>query len=357
MENIKYLSGWEALNIPNERGLTADWHSSLLHNKPLKFYETKDCPIWQEKGISLRFVPSLQETYYVASFARAIADLVYNGKFAGLQNCAYDFLDEQDEEELFAYLTQLREKKEIDNFMKYELTKLYFKDKNVGKISSRLKQCQKDRIALLKEILLLFADKFILKGEMALSLYYGLNRYVEDLEFDCKSENMNFINTLKRHKNFTKWRITIKKDTDCVFRAMIDYGAESHLGAYLLTIEISSYNKFFLQNHLSKYSNKQGVNVYDIDELIKMKVVAFSGRDKIRDFYDLGFLLQMYPQHFSKESLFAVYEKISYAGVDELNLLLLDEINTHNLILLENIDIDNYAQNMLKNIERVIENM
>ena len=84
MENIKYLSGWEALNIPNERGLTADWHSSLLHNKPLKFYETKDCPIWQEKGISLRFVPSLQETYYVASFARAIADLVYNGKFAGL---------------------------------------------------------------------------------------------------------------------------------------------------------------------------------------------------------------------------------------------------------------------------------
>ena len=133
MENIKYLSGWQALNIPNERGLTADWHSSWLY-KPLKKKKNKNCPIWQKEGISLRFVPLLKDVYYVASFARAIADLLYNGKFAGLQNCAYDFLDEQDEEELFLYLIRLREKKEIDNFMKYELTKLYFKDKNVRKI-------------------------------------------------------------------------------------------------------------------------------------------------------------------------------------------------------------------------------
>ena len=49
MENIKYLSGWQALNIPNERGLTADWHSSWLC-KPLKFYESKNCPIWQKEG-------------------------------------------------------------------------------------------------------------------------------------------------------------------------------------------------------------------------------------------------------------------------------------------------------------------
>lgn len=220
-----------------------------------------------------------------------------------------------------------------------------------------LEKYQENRIALIKEILPLFADKFVLKGGTALSLYYGLNRYSEDLDFDCKSDNMNFINALKYHKDFTKWHISIKKDTDCVFRVMVDYGAESYLGAYPLKIEVSSRNKKYLRDNFLKYSNKQGVNVYDIDELIKMKVIAFSGRDKIRDFYDLGFLLQKYPQHFSKESLFSIHEKISYAGVDELNLLLIDEISAHNLTSLENINIDNYAQNILKNIDEIMENI
>ena len=31
----EYISGWEALNIPNEKGLVADWH-------PLCFLNNKD---------------------------------------------------------------------------------------------------------------------------------------------------------------------------------------------------------------------------------------------------------------------------------------------------------------------------
>lgn len=137
---------------------------------------------------------------------------------------------------------------------------------------------------------------------------------------------------------------------------MIDYGAKSHLGAYSLKIEISSRNKFFLQNNLLQYSNKNGVNVYNIDELVKMKATAFNGRDKIRDFYDLGFLLQRYPQYFSKELLFSIYEKISYAGVEELNLLLTDEIKKHKLVSNEKINVNNYAQNILKCIEKINQN-
>ena len=64
-----------------------------------------------------------------------------------------------------------------------------------------LEQYQKDRVKLIKEILPYLGDTFVLKGGTALSLYYGLNRYSEDIDLDCTTNNMNFINKLKRHKD------------------------------------------------------------------------------------------------------------------------------------------------------------
>lgn len=218
-----------------------------------------------------------------------------------------------------------------------------------------LEQYQQDRIKLIKEILPYFGDNFVLKGGTALSLYYGLNRYSEDIDLDCTTNNMNFINKLKRHKDFNKWNINIKKDTDTVFRAMIDYGATSHYGSYPLKIEVSSRNKELLRAKILNYENTNGVNIYCIDELIKMKSIAFSGRDKIRDFYDLGYLLQTYPDKFSKENLFSIREKIFYCGEDELNLLLKDENSKHKLISQEKIHItDTYTQDVLLHIENML---
>lgn len=39
--DMRYISGWEALNVPNEQGVTADWHSSAyFHNlQPNKIYD------------------------------------------------------------------------------------------------------------------------------------------------------------------------------------------------------------------------------------------------------------------------------------------------------------------------------
>lgn len=216
---------------------------------------------------------------------------------------------------------------------------------------------QKARIELIKSILPYFGDNFVLKGGTALSLYYDLDRYSDDLDFDCKSNNMNFINRLKAHKDFKSWHLNIKKDTDTTFRVMLDYGALSLLGQYPLKIEISTRNKTLLQQGSLKYKSIKGVNIYDIDELILMKVSAFSGRDKIRDFYDLGFLLEKYPKSFSNESLKAIHQKISYAGDNELNLLLKDEIDKHNLIPIGNMrdDLNNYSQRMLKGIEILLD--
>ena len=213
---------------------------------------------------------------------------------------------------------------------------------------------QKARITLLKEILPLFGGNFVLKGGTALNLFYGLDRYSEDLDFDAKSNNMNFIKHLKNHQNFREWNISVKKDTAVVFRAILDYGAYSHLGAYPLKIEVSSRNKSLLQNNLLNYKEINGINVYSIKELINMKTTAFSGKDKIRDFYDLGFLLKEYPQHFSKDNLLSIHQKITYAGEEELDLLLLEEIEKHKLVTNKAIKIDNYANRILEQINTLI---
>ncbi|WP_086227755.1 hypothetical protein [Campylobacter sp. P0109] len=125
----EYISGWEALNIPNEKGLVADWHPlCFLSNKDdIKKYKYNE--ILGNKGIKKHFIPMLNRDEYVASFARAIADLVYMKEFTGLKNCVRDYLDDEDEKELFGYLKSINFDKEVDYFMKYELTKLYFADK------------------------------------------------------------------------------------------------------------------------------------------------------------------------------------------------------------------------------------
>lgn len=221
-----------------------------------------------------------------------------------------------------------------------------------------LEKCQEERIALMQSILPYFGDNFILKGGSALILYYGLNRYSRDLYFDSISNTMNFINRLKTHKDFKKWEISIKKNTPVVFRAMINYGAKSHLGDYPLKVEVSNRNKILLQNNTLKYHKDNGVNIYDTGELIKMKVAAFSGRDKIRDFYDLGFLVEKYEKFFNKDLLFAIHEKISYFGIEELDLLLKDEIEKHHLVTYDNLLlIGNYTQKFLTQIEQMLKSL
>lgn len=125
---MKYLSGWEALNIPNEKGEIADWHPNLYLRKDIKFYNTNDFKLGS-LGIEYRYVKALDGYFYVANFARAIADLVYLNKTEGLKNCVNDFLNSDDEKTLFSYLQKIKNEN-IENFMKFELTKLYLGGKN-----------------------------------------------------------------------------------------------------------------------------------------------------------------------------------------------------------------------------------
>lgn len=123
-----YISGWEALNIPTNDGYTADWHPQFYfnENKVLKTYSYNE--ILKDSGILKRYIPFLNKDEYVANYPRAIADLVYENNTKELKNCVYDFLDENEAKELFEYLKIINKHKDIEDFMKYELTKLYFKE-------------------------------------------------------------------------------------------------------------------------------------------------------------------------------------------------------------------------------------
>lgn len=126
---MAYLSGWEALNIPRLDGTTADWHPLLYFSdkNSIKTYESNE--ILGDLGIQKRYIKILEKEEYVASYARAIADLVYSGNIDGLKNCVRDYLDNDEELELFGYLKLINKSQMVDDFMKFELTKLYFKDK------------------------------------------------------------------------------------------------------------------------------------------------------------------------------------------------------------------------------------
>lgn len=127
-KTFDYISGWEALNIPTSNGYIADWHPQFYFNekKELKKYPYNE--ILKDSGISKRYIPFLNKDEYTANYPRAIADLFYENNTRELQNCVYDFLDDDEAVELFKYLKIINKYKNIEDFMKYELTKLYFKE-------------------------------------------------------------------------------------------------------------------------------------------------------------------------------------------------------------------------------------
>ena len=190
-----------------------------------------------------------------------------------------------------------------------------------------LKNWQIERLEVFKKILNKIGDNFVLKGGTALLLYYGLDRFSEDVDLDAFSDNMNIYNKIKENN----WEINEKKNTDTVYRIMLDYGAKNDNGSYPLKIEISSRNKNLLNSKSLKYSNINGVNVYNLDEILKMKLVAFGNRDKIRDFYDLSFFLEKEPNCFSNEMLKDLKAKMEYKDLDELAFLLNKEFEKNHL--------------------------
>lgn len=216
-----------------------------------------------------------------------------------------------------------------------------------------MEKYQIERIELIKKLLLMFGDNYILKGGTALTLYYGCNRYSEDIDLDCRKENMNFLKNIT-NPGYKIWNVSVKKDTPTVFRTMIDYGAKNEYGNYPLKIEVSSRNKNILMFGNLKINNFKSVNVYDICTLKKQKIKAFQCRDKIRDYFDIGFLMRKYSKLFTLDDLETIFEKVQLIGIESL-VALLDYENNRNKI--SDVNSEEYVLETQYILEKLVKNL
>jgi len=131
-----YISGYYALNTPDKNGMTADWHSYYYwrtENNSNDIELFKNNFVLENDGIEYRKIIWSDEKVYIATFARAIADLLIrqNGKIKSLTNCVDDFLTDKEAEELYGYCLKIHKKIDISEFIKREFPKKYVKEKEI----------------------------------------------------------------------------------------------------------------------------------------------------------------------------------------------------------------------------------
>lgn len=221
----------------------------------------------------------------------------------------------------------------------------------------KLSKHEKERVELLREILPQLKDSFVLKDDTALMFGYNLNRYSEDIDLDPLIESTNTIKNKLMNLKFTKFKdvkLQVKKDTQTTFRLMVDYkGKNANLpdeyNDYPLKIECSLRNKFI---PINLYKNINGMTIYNIEALINQKITAFSAREKPRDIFDIGFLLEHYNKHFSLENIITLNNILTYKDIEAMELALIEGINMHTLTGIKNIDPAEYVLKIDENVQK-----
>ena len=165
---------------------------------------------------------------------------------------------------------------------------------------------------------LIFLNKhtkdYVLKGGTSLMLCYKLDRFSEDIDLDCAHSQQikAIVDEFCSNRNY-KYRIA--KDTNTVKRFMIHYGSEEKP----LKIEISYRKKYISPDD---YSYINGITVYKIDEICRMKTHAYSSRDRIRDLYDLTFICNNYWEELSDNTIKSIQDCVSYKGIEQFDYLI-----------------------------------
>jgi predicted nucleotidyltransferase component of viral defense system len=157
------------------------------------------------------------------------------------------------------------------------------------------------------------SDSYILKGGTALLTCYKLDRFSEDIDLDSKKTNIKDIVDGYCKKYNYDYRIA--KDTDTVKRCMVNYGNNNKP----LKIEVSLRRREINDNEINTVN---GIKVYNIDTLCIMKANAYAGRDKIRDLYDLTFIVNNYFDNLHPQTIYMLQNTIEYKGIEQFDYLI-----------------------------------
>ncbi|MDR2844775.1 MAG: nucleotidyl transferase AbiEii/AbiGii toxin family protein [Puniceicoccales bacterium] len=151
----------------------------------------------------------------------------------------------------------------------------------------------------------------VLKGGTALLLGYGLPRYSEDLDFDAgkKLGLEHKIKTAAARSSATIEAIRLRKDTDTVRRYMVDFTQGGVLKT--LKIEMSLRTEKIAMEDVRTID---GMRIYAIERLIAQKIHASEERAKVRDLFDLNFLLHKHGDGFTRAQLVRLQETTGEPG-------------------------------------------
>lgn len=183
-------------------------------------------------------------------------------------------------------------------------------------------------------------NPYILKGGTALSLCYALNRFSEDIDLDVAGNTMpygRFINDIQRFCNEHGYSYRISKDTATTQRAYVNYGNEGRP----LKIEVS-YRRKIIPNNLICVKN--GIQVYTLDEMARLKAAAYNGRDKIRDLYDVAYICTHYYEELSDSARDALRTALEYKEIEQFDYIVnnqkdeLINVDTLETMFLESFD-------------------
>lgn len=170
---------------------------------------------------------------------------------------------------------------------------------------------------------------FILKGGTSLMMCYGLDRFSEDIDLD--STNKTIEKYIEKFCRQHEYMFRVAKDTDTTKRYMIHY-SDTHRP---LKIEVS-YRKRHIE--ADKIDSINGISVYKINEIFGMKINAYNGRDKIRDLYDVVYIVRNFKQELSDERIDMLKDALSFKGLEQFDYLL--KTQTDELIDNEKLAVD-----------------
>lgn len=154
-------------------------------------------------------------------------------------------------------------------------------------------------------------DHYILKGGTALAQCYRLNRFSEDIDLD--GHGKMFMDICHEFAQQFGYECRDAKDTDTVKRCMIHYG-----GIKPLKIEMSARRKSIPAEEVTKIN---GISVYTINTLALLKASAYQQRDKIRDLFDVTFIINNYYESLSTNTQFVLQNALEYKGLEHFDYI------------------------------------
>lgn len=189
---------------------------------------------------------------------------------------------------------------------------------------------------------------YVLKGGTSLYTCYNLDRFSEDIDLDSNNPNIE-----EYIKSFCdgQYEYNKKKDTDTTKRFAIHYRDDEYKKP--LIIEISYRQKI----DKADVTNINNIEVYKIDKLASMKALAYQGRNKLRDIYDLAFIVNNYFSELSEATLGTIRTVLEHKGLEHFDYMIMtadDELIDKDKLVTSFLQMYNKVDLLMTNEEKEI---